>query len=269
MAERPGSPHRRGKPAPIRSSAAAAASRAGPGFRPTSSSRASGATHMRAPASLVLGKALKPELAPAETVAHRTRGDDRGLRATDGQSHVGAREQPAPPPQADAGAIEAETEVGQHGADDAGNDADQHQQHDPGERRRHLVRNDEVADRVAGAEQAQPEPAAERIEAEHIAERLREAEQAREDRQREVERAREQQPLQIHRINRRSVGRSGLRRRVRRDRRRLPAPRPDQLPQLLRALEQDRLQDAFFLAAPSRRSRTSPWPVPSSRATGP
>ena len=83
---------------------------------------------------------------------------------------------------------------------------------------------------------------------EHIAEGLRQAEQAREDRQREIECAREQQPLQIHRIDGRSVGRSRLRS-ARPSRPLQPAPpRPNQLSELLRALQQDRLQDAFFLA---------------------
>ena len=106
-------------------------------------------------------------------VAHGPGADDRRLRALGGQGDVGAGQQPAAAAEADLGAVEPEAVVAQQRCGRCRSRA----RSAPAAPRRRTPATTRWArmksrDRVAGAEQAQPERAAERVEAEHVAERL-------------------------------------------------------------------------------------------------
>ena len=195
------------------------------------------------------GQAQHLEGAPAEAVADRAGGDQPGLDPPRRQRDVGLRQEPAPPPKPVAGAIEAEAELAQHGPQQSGRDADQHQHRGTADREADSVGEQEVA-KPALLEDRGPEPALERVDAKRVADRLAGTEQARQNRQAEIEEAQRQHPLQVHREQRRRVGFGGRRRRCGRGRRRPSAQphRPHMLAQRLGAVEGDAVEHAFLLA---------------------
>ena len=92
-----------------------------------------------------------------------------------------------------------------HGADQAGADSEQDQQDRAADDCDNPVRQDQRAQRLASVQQVEPEAALERVEAERVAHRLRNAEQAGDDRQREVEQAGSQHAAAVHRVQGRAL----------------------------------------------------------------
>ena len=102
-------------------------------------------------------------LARAEALADRAVGKDRRLHALGRDGDVGERQQAATAAEAGVGPVEAKAILAKQGADQACTDAKQDQQDGTADDRDDLVRQDQVAERLAAAQQVEPEAALKRV----------------------------------------------------------------------------------------------------------